>query len=119
MSSLIKTSPVEINEPDFEAKVLRSKVPVLVNFLRPKSEACRKFTPMMDEVAVDVADEARIYKVNLDANPDLGMWFGIQFVPTPLYFFDGDLKAKMVGITTKKAILAKLQALTRFNPISK
>ncbi len=101
----------EIDEAEFEREVLRSKVPVLVGFLAGWSQPCRLVEPVLDEVAEACNGNAKILKVNVDDNPDLGSWYGIQSVPTVSYFVNGTVCAKIVGTASARAILAKLQSL--------
>ena len=110
----MKTNQVqEINEVDFETEVLRSELPVLVGFLASWSQPCRLVEPVLDEVAEACHGRARVLKVNVDDNPDLGSWYGIQSVPTLSYFVNGSVCAKIVGMASSKAILAKFQRLAQ------
>jgi thioredoxin-like negative regulator of GroEL len=101
----------EINEVEFEIEVLRSKLPVLVGFLAGWSNPCLLIEAALDEVAEACNGKAKVLKVNVDDNPDLGTWYGIQSVPTLNYFINGTVRAKIVGMASPKAILAKLQSL--------
>ena len=110
----MKTNQVqEINEVDFEREVLHSKLPVLVGFLAGWSQPCRLVEPVLDEVAEACNGRARVLKVNVDDNPDLGNWYGIQSIPTLSYFVNGMECAKIVGMASPKAILAKFQCLAQ------
>lgn len=109
----------EINEPEFEAEVLRCAQPVLVGFLTNWSSPSRLVEPVLDEVAGTCKGAAKIFKVNVDDNPDLGTIYSIQSVPTLIYFFNGTVRAKIVGMVSPKAILAKLNSLTPGNPPTK
>jgi thioredoxin 1 len=86
-------------------------VPVLVGFLAGWSQPCRLIEPVLDEVAEACDGSARVLKVNVDDNPDLGDRYGIQSVPTVSYFVNGAVCAKVVGTASARAILAKLQSL--------
>jgi len=101
----------EINEPEFEMEVLRYAQPVLVGFLAGWSKPSRLVEPVLDEVAEACNATAKILKVNVDDNPDLGTIYGIQSVPTLVYFFNGTVCAKIVGMASPKAVLAKLESL--------
>lgn len=106
----------EINEPEFEMEVLRCAQPVLVGFLAAWSKPSQRVEPVLDEVAGACSGNAKIFKMNVDDNPDLGTIYAIQSVPTLIYFFDGTVRAKIVGMVSLKAILAKLQSLTPATP---
>ena len=113
----MKTNHVEeINESEFEREVLRSGLPVLVGFLAGWSQPCRLVEPVLEEVAEACNGSARVLKVNVDDNPDLGTWYGIQSVPTVSYFINGTFRGQIVGMASARAILAKLQSLVRDQP---
>ena len=101
----------EIDEPEFEKEVLQPEQPVLVNFWGERSQACRIIRPVLDDIATECNGRAKIVKVNVDQNPDLGMWYGIQYIPTLVCFIHGEPKARIVGTHSKEAILAKLKLL--------
>ena len=106
----------EINEPEFESEVLRCTQPVLVGFLTGWSKPCLLVEPVLDEVAQACNGNAKIFKVNVDDNPDLGTIYGVQSIPMLIFFFNGGVRAKIVGMVSAKAILAKLNSLTPGNP---
>jgi thioredoxin 1 len=103
----------EISEPEFETEVLHSAQPVLVGFLADWSKPSRLVEPVLDEVAGTFNGNAKIFKVNVDDNPELGTLYSIQSVPTLIYFFNGTVRVKIVGTVSAKAILAKLQSLSQ------
>ena len=109
----------EINEPEFEAQVLRSTQPVLVGFLTSWSKPCLLVEPVLDEVAAACNGNAKIFKVNVDDNPDLGTIYGVQSIPMLIFFFNGMVRAKIVGMVSSKAILAKLNSLMPENTPAK
>ena len=100
----MKNQVQEINEPEFEQEVLRCAQPVLVGFLAAWSKPSRLVEPVLDEVARACNGNAKIVKVNVDDNPDLGTIYAIQSVPTLIYFFNGAVRAKIVGMVSPKAI---------------
>lgn len=101
----------EIGEPEFRKEVQRSTEPALVGFLAGWSKPCQLVEPVLEEVAEGCSGQVRVFKVNVDDNPDLGTFFGIQSVPTLIYFVNGHVRAKIVGMASPKAILAKLESL--------
>ncbi len=102
---------VEINEANFETEVLKSRPPVLVDFWAEWCGPCKMLAPVLDEIAVEQSGRAKVAKVNVDHNPALAARFGIQSIPTLLYFAEGKLRHQTVGVAGKKAILAKLDEL--------
>ena len=111
----MKNQVQEINDPEFVTEVLRCAQPVLVGFLAGWSKPSRLLEPVLDEVVETCNGDAKIFKVNVDDNPDLGVIYSIQSVPTLMYFVNGAVRAKIVGMVSPKAILAKLQSLRPAN----
>ena len=105
----------EISESEFETEVLRCAQPALVGFLAGWSKPCQLMKPVLDEVAEACNDSAKIFRVNVDDNPDLGTIYGVQSIPMLIFFFNGAVRAKIVGMVSPKAILAKLNSLTPGN----
>ena len=111
----MKKQVQEINEPEFEAEVLRCPQPVLVGFVTGWSKPCLLVEPVLDEVAQACNGNAKIFKVNVDDNPDLGTIYGVQSIPMLIFFLNGTVRAKIVGMVSAKAVLAKLNSLTPGN----
>jgi thioredoxin 1 len=102
---------LEINEANFEAEVLKSAQPVLVDFWAPWCGPCKMLAPVLDEIATEVAGRAKVAKVNVDENPGLAARFGIQSIPTLIYFANGEVQDQSVGAPSKKAIVGRLDSL--------
>ena len=103
---------IEINEANFEVEVLQSDQPVLVDFWAEWCGPCKMLAPVLDEIATAQAGRVKVAKVDVDANPALAARFGIQSIPTLLYFAGGEVRDKSIGAAGKKAILSKLEQLT-------
>lgn len=99
----------DIDETEFKLQVLAANKPVLVGFLAGWSQACGRIEPVLEEVAKACHGVANVFKVDVDDNPDLGTEYGIQSVPTLMFFNEGTLRMRIVGTVSPKAILAKLQ----------
>ncbi len=109
--------PININEASFEKAVLRSPVPVLVDFWAAWCGPCKMIGPLLDEIARESEGRFRIAKVNIDDDPALMQRFNVRAVPTLLFFNGGVLRDQLVGGAPKKTILEKLTALAG-NPAS-
>jgi thioredoxin 1 len=104
-------SIVELNETNFEAEVLKSAQPVLVDFWAEWCGPCKMIAPVLEEIATEQAGRVKVAKVNVDENPGLAAQYQIQSIPTLLYFADGEMRDKSVGVQGKKTICLKLEAL--------
>jgi thioredoxin 1 len=102
---------IEINETNFERDVLQSKEPVLVDFWAEWCGPCKMLGPLLDEIATEQSGRVKVAKVNVDTNPALAARFGIQSIPTLLYFAGGEVKDQTVGAMPKKVIISKLEKL--------
>ncbi|HWV98821.1 MAG TPA: thioredoxin [Candidatus Acidoferrum sp.] len=102
---------IDINEASFEAEVLKSAQPVLVDFWATWCGPCKMLGPVLEEIASEQAGRAKVVKVNVDENQGLAQRYGIQAIPTLLYFANGEVRDTSLGLASKKAILAKLEAL--------
>jgi thioredoxin 1 len=103
---------IEINAANFEAEVLKSSEPVLVDFWAQWCGPCKMLAPVLDEIATEQAGRVKVAKVNAENNPELAARFGVQAIPTLLYFAGGQVRHQTIGLASKKAILAKLAELT-------
>ena len=103
-----KLAVIESDEAHFESEVLRSELPVLVLVSAPWSHACQVLNPVVTELADRCAKRVKLVLVNADENPDLGMWYEVQFVPTWLLFFEGRVVARMHGTISAEALFEKL-----------
>lgn len=96
---------------DFEQVVLRSDRPVLVAFLANWSRPCVVLNGALLAAMESCDRPATWFTLNADEHPDLSLLYGVDAVPTILFFYQGTCQARIIGTASKEAILAKLRAL--------
>lgn len=102
---------IELNDANFKEVVLSSDKPVLVDFWATWCGPCKMIAPIVDEIATEFEGKAVVGKCNVDDATDVPVEYRIRNIPTLLFFKDGELKDKLVGATTKAAIVEKLNNL--------
>ena len=96
----------ESSDSSFEADVLNSDLPVLVDFWAEWCGPCKQIGPVLEEISNEMSDQVTIAKHNIDNEPNTPTKYGIRGIPTMLLFKDGALKATKVGATTKSNIVS-------------
>ncbi|HAY84617.1 MAG TPA: thioredoxin [Chloroflexi bacterium] len=89
--------PIKVTDAEFEEKVLKSELPVVVDFWAPWCGPCRMVAPVLDKLAVEFAGKVLIAKVNTDENQQYMMQYGVQGIPTMIFVIDGKLIHRQVG----------------------
>ena len=101
---------ITLTKTNFEAEVLKSGKPVLVDFWAPWCGPCRMLAPVLAEVAEEKAGTVKVGKVNVDENPELAAQYGISGIPAILLFKDGKVVATSVGFKPKAELEAFVDA---------
>lgn len=94
----------ETTDANFENDVLKSNVPVLVDFWAVWCGPCRALAPIIDELANENQGRIKVYKVNTDENPNTPSQYGIRSIPTVILFKDGKAVDQKVGVVPKEQL---------------
>lgn len=106
------TSPtINLDESNFEKEVTQSDQTVLVDFWAPWCGPCKMISPLLDEIATEKAGSVKVAKVNVDENQSLSVKYNVRAIPALLFFKNGQLRDQVVGMTTRKDLLGRLDAL--------
>ncbi|WP_101652900.1 thioredoxin [Brevibacterium ihuae] len=102
----------EVTDATFDAEVLQSDKPVLVDFWAPWCGPCRMVSPIVDEIAEEQADSLTVVKVNTDENMETAAKYGITSIPALYVFKDGEVAKTIIGARPKPALLQELAEFT-------
>ena len=97
-----------VSDVSFDADVLKSSQPVLVDYWAAWCDPCKMIAPMLEEVSAEYAGKVTIAKLNVDENPETAAKFGIRGIPTLMLFKDGQVAATKVGALSKSQLTAFL-----------
>jgi len=102
---------IEVTDANFEEVVLKSEIPVLVDFWAEWCGPCRIVAPVVEELSNDYDGKLLVTKLDVDSNPNTAMKFGIRNIPTILFIKDGEVVGKHVGAAPKSALASKVDAV--------
>lgn len=103
--------PTDITDADFEEVVLKSPLPVLVDFWAPWCGPCRAVAPIVEELAREYQDKIRFVKINTDDNRVNATRLGIRGIPTLILFKDGQEAERILGYMPKSELKKRLDAV--------
>lgn len=99
----------EVTDANFQAEVVESETPVLVDFWAPWCGPCRMVAPVLEEIAQEKGSELKIVKLNVDENQQTAATFEVLSIPTLILFRNGSVAKKVIGAYPKKRLEAELE----------
>ena len=105
------SSVIKLDESNFDREVTQDGKPVIVDFWAEWCGPCKMIAPLLDEIAREKADAVKVAKVNVDENQSLSLKYNIRAIPALLFFKNGQLRDQVTGVTSKKDLLSRLDAL--------
>ncbi len=101
---------LEVSNDNFESEVMNSEKPVLVDFWAEWCGPCKQIAPVVDEIAGEHSDKLKVCKMDVDANRETAVQFGIRSIPTLLIFKNGEVAGSQIGAVSKQQLLEFIQA---------
>jgi thioredoxin 1 len=99
----------EVNDQDFDDKVLKADTPVLVDFWAEWCVPCHMVSPVVEEIGREQGEKLQVAKFNVDENPEMTRKYGVMSIPTLMLFKDGEETARVVGARGKDALLKEIE----------
>lgn len=105
------SKPIAVDSSNFAEVVLRAKTPALVDFWAPWCGPCQVMGPIMDELAKEIGDKAKVGKLNVDENPETSQKYGIMSIPAIKIFKGGQVVKEFVGVQAKEILKGELEKI--------
>ncbi len=102
---------VTITAENFESEVLKSDIPVLIDFWAVWCGPCKAIAPIVEEIAKEYAGKLKVGKCDVDSNQSIALQYGIRSIPTILIFKNGELKEQIIGAVPKQSVVEKVKAV--------
>ena len=102
---------IKLDESNFDREVMQDDKPVIVDFWAEWCGPCKMIAPLLDEIAREKVGLVTVAKVNVDENQSLSFKYSIRAIPALLFFKNGQLRDQVTGVTSKKDLLSRIDAL--------
>ena len=99
----------EVTDTNFQAEVIESEVPVLVDFWAPWCGPCRMVAPVVEEIAEERGEALKVVKLNIDENQNTAVQFNVMSIPTLMLFRNGEVAKTVIGAYPKRKLEAELE----------
>lgn len=106
-----RAKSLTLTDENFQTEVIASTIPVLVDIWAAWCGPCRIVSPIIEEIAASFAKRAKVGKLNIDNYGEIASQYGVQAIPTLLFFKDGVVVDRVVGVASQKVLAEKLDAL--------
>ena len=105
------SSVIKLDEANFDRELKQDDKPLIVDFWAEWCGPCKMIAPLLDEIAREKAGLLKVAKVNVDENQSLSLKYNIRAIPALLFFKNGQLRDQLTGVTSKKDLLNRIEAL--------
>ncbi len=102
---------IQVGDDNFEAEVIRSKLPVLIDFWAPWCGPCKSIAPVIEELANEYEGKLKVTKLNVDDNPNTASRYGVRGIPNLLILKDGAVKEQVVGAVPKGRLVDAIEKI--------
>jgi thioredoxin 1 len=102
---------IKLDESNFDRELTQDDKPVIVDFWAEWCGPCKMIAPLLDEIAREKTGAVKVAKVNVDENQSLSFKYNIRAIPALLFFKNGQLRDQVTGVTSKKDLLNRIEAL--------
>ena len=106
------SATIKLDESNFDREINQNEKPVIVDFWAEWCGPCKMIAPLLDEIAKENAATVKVAKVNVDENQSLSSKYNIRAIPSLLFFKNGQLRDQVTGMTSKKDLLGRIEALS-------